>query len=402
MWRKIKLAHFLHYSLYHELPEAEIHFMLKHGPHPEPGLLSPYDLFQENRQLRQQLDDFVHLAKRNERKLKRVQTQELRLISSRSLQELVSNLLMRYRESSRLEWVTLTLIDPEYEIQRLLGGVFDTDNPWAKLIFHLDDRVLRPLYHGGRKPLLGAFDETLHGPMFPNSKLRPHSVALLPLYEHNRLIGSINLGSRHEQRFQQSDGTDFLERLAAIFPLCLENSLNQDRLKKVGLTDPLTGINNRRFFDQRLMEEVLRCQREQTPLVCLFLDVDHFKNINDNYGHPVGDQVLAQLAVLIRNQLRVTDVLARYGGEEFSALLHNTEINEALEIAERIRQTVDQYQFLLPDKDSLHITLSIGIAAYHGTQQCTVDMAGHDLVNNADAALYQAKDSGRNCIIVNT
>ncbi len=363
-------------------------------------LASPRDLIQENRQLREQLQELVSQAKRNERKLKRVQSQELRLISSRSLADLVTNLLIRYRESSHLEWVTLTLIDSEYEIQRLLGASLDSANPWSCVIFHRDEHALRQLFHGSHRPILGAFDADLHGSMFPQTRLLPRSVALLPLYGNSRLIGSINLGSRQEQRFQKSDGTDILERLAAIFPVCLENSLNQDRLKKAGLTDPLTGVNNRRFFDQRLDEEVLRAQRDKKVLACLFLDVDRFKAINDTHGHQVGDQVLAQIAVLIRNQLRVTDVLARYGGEEFSALLYHTDIAEASEIAERIRLTVDLYQFLMPGKNSLHITLSIGIATYHGKNTQPAADVGAQLVAQADDALYQAKHSGRNCIMV--
>ncbi len=372
--------------------------MLKSFRTHEPGLLSPRDLFLENRQLRQQLQELMANARRNERKFKRAQNQELRLISSASLAELVDNLLIRYRESSHLEWVTLTLIDPEYEIQRLLTESGGVAQPRSGVFFLRDDQHLRRLFHSCRRPVLGAYEAEKHSMFFPESRLQPHSVALLPLCDHNRLRGCICLGSRQEQRFLQSDGTDFLERLSAIFPLCLENTLNQDRLKKVGLTDPLTGVNNRRYFDQRLTEEIVRTQRHKKPLTCLFLDVDRFKSVNDTHGHQVGDQVLAQTAVLIRNQLRVTDVLARYGGEEFAALLADTDVAEAREVAERIRYSVEQYLFLLPAQLNLRITLSIGIATFTGAVD-NAEIAGQQLIADADQALYAAKNGGRNCII---
>ena len=114
-----------------------------------------------------------------------------------------------------------------------------------------------------------------------------------PLVRNRQLIGCLNIGSVQQERFIQGSATDFLERLAAIVAVCFENAFNHERLKLLGLLDPLTGIHNRRYFDERLDEEISRSLRQKERLSCLFLDIDHFKQFNDIYGHHIGDLVLA-------------------------------------------------------------------------------------------------------------
>jgi two-component system, cell cycle response regulator len=119
--------------------------------------------------------------------------------------------------------------------------------------------------------------------------------------------------------------TNFIEWLAAVASVCLENVANNERLKHIGLTDALTGVHNRRYFDQRLREEVDRALRKGQPLSCLLVDVDHFKHVNDKHGHLIGDAVLREVAEQIKDQLRLSDAMARYGGEEFAVLLVQTD-----------------------------------------------------------------------------
>src|SRR5690606_37527232 len=111
------------------------------------------------------------------------------------------------------------------------------------------------------------------------------SVALLPLMRRDRLVGSLNLGSRDASRFGERLATDFLDHLAMIAAFCLESSANRARLVRSGLTDVLTGWHTRRYLQTRLQEELARCRRDATPLTCLMIDADHFKPINDRYGH---------------------------------------------------------------------------------------------------------------------
>jgi diguanylate cyclase (GGDEF)-like protein len=183
--------------------------------------------------------------------------------------------------------------------------------------------------------------------------------------------------------------------------ICLENATNLERLKRVGLTDSLTGINNRRFFDQRLIEETARAQRTNEPLACLFMDVDHFKAVNDRHGHQLGDQVLREIAGLIREQLRASDVLGRYGGEEFSALLVNANSESAMEIAERIRSVIEKQSFSTPEDQLMSVTISIGVATLSmESADIESEKLSEDLVERADQAVYQAKHNGRNLVVL--
>ncbi len=225
-------------------------------------------------------------------------------------------------------------------------------------------------------------------------------MALLPLMRQDELIGSLNLGSAQLDRFSSSRGTFFLDRLAANLSICLENALNLERLKLIGLTDYLTGLSNRRYFEARCQEDVAHARRHNQPLVCMFLDIDHFKHINDTFGHLTGDKVLGEIARLIRQELRNGDIVARYGGEEFVVLMPQTTSSHAHDIAERIRAALASKPVQpLPGK-TIPVTLSIGISALpekHAASDATV---AQEMLGGADAALYKAKQTGRNRIVI--
>ena len=361
-------------------------------------------LAEEHQKLKQQLDTVISQARENEQKMQRFQAQELRLIGARSLAALIQNVLYNYRTAFALDAVSLVLYDPQYEIHRILDEEGTRLAELSNLLFITERHLLNELYAGNMAPQLGAFNAQAHSALFAKSIPRLRSVALLPLVRYGELIGSLNLGSINEQRFTKASATDFLERLSTIVAICLENTANHERLKRVGLTDSLTGVNNRRFFDQRIGEEIARALRTREPLACLIIDIDHFKQINDHYGHQAGDQILHQSAALIRDQLRNSDVLARYGGEEFAAVLPNTNTRSAFEIAERIRENIAQHPFSVKENthaQSLSITLSIGIAVMGaGTIPTDIEPLVAGLVKKADIALYEAKNAGRNCVAV--
>ncbi len=166
------------------------------------------------------------------------------------------------------------------------------------------------------------------------------------------------------------------------------------QLEQLAVTDYLTNLYNRRYFMQRGEEEFKRENRINQPLTLLMLDIDKFKHVNDAYGHAVGDQVLQQLATIFKSNLREIDILARLGGEEFAMLLPNTGLEEALLLAERVRQAVESTRINLLNGDvQLSVTISIGVTAY-SEKMSTIS----DLLRKADKALYRAKHSGRNCV----
>ena len=160
-------------------------------------------------------------------------------------------------------------------------------------------------------------------------------------------------------------------------------------LEKLSVTDGLTSLTNRRALMQRLQEESLRSARTKHPFAVIMVDVDHFKSYNDTYGHPAGDEVLRQLAVVLRDATRTIDCVGRYGGEEFAIILPETHAQGAVEVAERIRARVEGERF--PERA---MTVSVGVAVYPADGD-----SGEKVLEVADAGLYQAKHGGRNRVV---
>jgi diguanylate cyclase (GGDEF)-like protein len=225
------------------------------------------------------------------------------------------------------------------------------------------------------------------------------SIAILPLTLKGTLLGSINFGSNDAVRFTSRYATDFLSHLAVIASFALENAVNRARLLRSGFTDVLTGWHNRRYLQVRLMEELARSRRDHSELVCLMLDLDHFKQVNDTHGHAAGDEVLRELAQRVELQVRASDVAARYGGEEFVVLLPHTGVGAGEALAERIRRAVsaDPVSF---DEGQVTVTASIGIASVLPGEGDDLKTVGDSLLARADVALYRAKAAGRNRVEV--
>ncbi|MDD8058364.1 GGDEF domain-containing protein [Shewanella metallivivens] len=171
-------------------------------------------------------------------------------------------------------------------------------------------------------------------------------------------------------------------------------------LKQENNTDPLTGIFNRRYLDNYLNKETTKAQSFTLPLSVCLIDIDHFKNINDNYGHPVGDLVLKSIAKNIKESLRDSDVLTRYGGEEFVVVLPGTQVSTSYKLAERLRKNIESLQVAIPGKSgqnelTVKVTISIGVTEL--SLECKDYMC---LIKNADTALYRAKNNGRNQVFI--
>ncbi len=172
-------------------------------------------------------------------------------------------------------------------------------------------------------------------------------------------------------------------------------SLNQ-KLEKIAITDELTGMFNRRYFFSRFVAEFERCKRFSQSLACVMIDIDHFKKINDTYGHLYGDEALRNTALGIRGCTRIIDIAARYGGEEFAVILPTTDKEGALIIGNRIRDEIDKMAFPVKGLGKIaRFTVSLGIASYP-KDASTIE----ELINNADRALYKAKGLGKNRVVL--
>ncbi|MCC4263338.1 diguanylate cyclase [Oceanimonas baumannii] len=193
------------------------------------------------------------------------------------------------------------------------------------------------------------------------------------------------------------------ERTLELGRFSMQNVSHQARLeqqlKELAHKDPLTGVANRRWFDELAERELARAHRVGMPLTLIELDIDHFKKVNDTYGHDAGDEVLKALAEHCQNSLRTTDVLARFGGEEFVILLPDTSLEQGVHKAEQIRQALGRLRVIVMNNIEIRFTVSLGVATLSGAHQSI-----QALLKSADQALYKAKNSGRNkvCAVAHT
>ena len=356
-------------------------------------------LQEDNRRLRRELQTLAREAENNEAIFRRFHQLELSLLNANSLISLLDRMTRETQDILSLDEVSLVLHDPEREVASLLvcGGPTRRISPRVVLVDQASD--CSPGGSSLNRPWLGPFRKE-HSNLF-HAPERVRSVALLPLLSQGCLFGSLNLASADPARYTRSHAYDFHSRLAAVSSLCLQNAINRERLVISGHTDLLTRWYNRRYMEMRLPEELARAVRYAEPLSCLLFDVDHFKQINDCYGHVAGDDVLREMAARIKKGLRVSDLAVRYGGEEFVVFLIRTTREEAAIVAERIRSCVADGPFRADKRHSLTVTVSVGVADLAAAAHARDARAlGKALLEKADTALYQAKAQGRNRVVL--
>jgi diguanylate cyclase (GGDEF)-like protein len=246
-----------------------------------------------------------------------------------------------------------------------------------------------------RKPLLvsAAQVEQVYGRGEPGGQIHEVVSAIIaPLLLGEETLGVISLESYRPHAFTPAD-LNLLVSFAATATTAIHNAQLHAEVQKQAITDMLTGLYNRRGFNELGRREVERALRFGRPLTAIMLDIDYFKNVNDLYGHLVGDKILVGMASRFVQELRQIDLLGRYGGDEFVALLPETDLDSAVSVADRLRKVVSEAAFThgaLPVK----ITLSAGVAAI--SADCK-DLT--NLVQKADVALYEAKRTGRDRVV---
>lgn len=357
----------------------------------------------ENQALRARMAYLLEQLERNHDIMGRHQAFDLEIVGAATFPELIGTIFRTLPVVSELDGVTLSLVDEGDDILVVMEklGVDFSAFPQMLFVHHTGDLGFMPAAEGAPPlPLLGPFDAAVHGARFPASDVVLRSVALVPLLRNKRLIGSLNLASSDAARFTPALGTDFIEHMASIIAICLENVISNEMLKYIGLTDALTGVYNRRYIDRRLLEEIARARRQHYCIACMYIDIDHFKRVNDTHGHQGGDEVLREVAARIRQELRRSDALGRFGGEEFVVLLIDADLASATFVAERIRASIAGTPFELPGAALASVSVSIGVASLPSqSDQLAIEVVAQQLVAHADQALYQAKANGRNLVV---
>jgi len=363
---------------------------------------------EENQLLREKLGRLLKEARRNEQTQSSFDDFTLSVVAAQGPKKLF-HLLLKTQKNLRIDKILLCLVDRYHEVERLLTENYQHNYPGLSFIDTKTSRLL--ISDIPDRPVLGTRIMRKYDWLINIKDINKyHSAALLPLKRGSETIGIQLLLSKDPERYTKNDGTTFLQKLSAMVAISIENCINRQRTLELGYQDGLTNAYNRRYFDQRLKHEIERCIRKKTDLVCLFIDVDFFKQVNDHYGHQVGDAVLIRLVALMHEQVRSSDIVARYGGEEFAIILPDTGIQLAHEVAERIRSEVADDKLIINDK-ALNITVSIGLASLsqirHQVNNNKKDSLnkkaeGLDklLLGKADEALYQAKQTGRNQVVI--
>jgi diguanylate cyclase (GGDEF)-like protein len=215
------------------------------------------------------------------------------------------------------------------------------------------------------------------------------SVLAIPLFSENTVNAFLVVFSERRDAFNPFL-IELLKVLANQASLGLSNAFLHEEIRMMAFTDGLTGLYNHRHFQEKLRGEFKRAERYNEKITLILTDIDHFKKINDTYGHPAGDAVLKSFSETIKSTVREIDIPARYGGEEFAILVVRADKKEAKKIAERIRKNVMDHEFKA-DRQSLRVTVSLGIASYPSDAS-----SKEELLEKADQALYGAKEGGRN------
>ncbi len=221
---------------------------------------------------------------------------------------------------------------------------------------------------------------------------------VFPLMCDEKVLGAI-VAHNHFEKLNKQEELMLLE-ISKQVSLTISTAMKNGKILKDATLDALTGINNRRQFEIRLKQEIATAKRQNSSLCAIMMDIDHFKSVNDTYGHAVGDLVLKNVSKIIQKEIREYDIASRYGGEEFSIILPYTEKEEAAKVAQRLRAAVEKKKIDISDfniegVDEISVTISLGVNEF--------DRAEEDpsvLYKNADKALYTAKETGRNKVVI--
>jgi len=261
-----------------------------------------------------------------------------------------------------------------------ISSALQTSLDFSELINIFCNKILSTIPHNSAEYINEEFDLK-----FVRGVIARHSCSYALKVEDQQL-GELKL--TRSQRFSKEELL-MLESLLCCLIYPLRNATLFHQALKMAFTDPLTQTHNRAAFNDTLRREIKRAERTEQGLSIIFLDVDHFKMINDRYGHSTGDLALTSVAQWIKQSVRASDVVFRYGGEEFVIILTDTQLEDAAVLAERIRSNIEAHALAF-GLSVLHITVSLGVSSLQAADNMD------SLIKRADTAMYQAKQRGRN------
>lgn len=339
-----------------------------------------------------------------------------RLVSQSLEQEdLFSNLTLALNEVIKFRNFSLFLFDEEDDKLRAVisNGIFGPNVKIDHLVFRNGEGVAGWSFKHNVPIKVSDIHKDSKYVQLIGGKLKSGSMMCCPLVYQDRKIGVMNVDSTETSHFTERDFV-FFTSISSLIAVALSNSMHFKEVREQSVTDELTGLINYRFFQKRLRDQVFLAMENNLNLSLLMIDIDHFKEINDTFGHQNGNLILQQLSRIFHDFFRKDDIIARFGGEEFAIILTGTPEDRAAEIAETVRARVETYKFKIENerRPYIDLTVSIGVASNDlddmipaqvedgsSLSLSNIGFATHQLVKSADTALYRAKSAGRNKVI---
>ena len=314
-------------------------------------------------------------------------------ISLLSLDGISTVLVNRLPSILSIHFFTLFLYDKDKRMLNLISH----NRPDIESSFSLplaSSPIMEAAILSGKYILEDSFIDSKYYRKSDNKFFKKDYFATIPLKIEKEIVGVLNINDGEKVSFNVSN-LDFVLKLSEFISMTVSNAVLYERTKKLSVTDGLTGISNRPNMEQVLRSEFERSMRYGAPLSVVLLDVDHFKGVNDTYGHQKGDEILVAFASLLKKFCRANDTAARYGGEEFLMILPQSNAQGAFKIAERVREEMMKLNFT-GNESHFSVTTSCGVVELDRDFIKSTDQ----LVTMADQALYEAKNSGRNKTVI--
>ena len=314
-------------------------------------------------------------------------------ISLLSLEEISAVLVDRLPSILSIHYFTLFIYDKDKRKLNLMCH----NRPDIESSFSLSlssSPIMEAAILSGKYILEQSFIDSKYNRKSGSKFFKEDYFATIPLKIEKEIVGVLNINDGEQVSFDVSN-LDFVLKLSEFISMTVSNAILYEKTKILSVTDGLTGISNRPNMEQVLQSEFERSMRYGAPLSVVLLDVDHFKVVNDTYGHQKGDEILVAVASLLKTFCRANDIAARYGGEEFLMILPQSNAQGAFKIAERVREELMKLNFT-GNGSNFSVTTSCGVAELDRDDMKNADQ----LISAADHALYEAKNGGRNKTII--
>ena len=314
-------------------------------------------------------------------------------ISLLSLEEISAVLVDRLPSILSIHFFTLFLYDKDKQKLNLMCH----NRPDIESSFSLSlssSLIMESAVLSGQYILGQRFKDSKYYRGSNNKFFKKDFFVTIPLKIEKEIVGVLNINDGEQDSFEESS-LEFVLDISDFISMSVSNAILYEQTKQLAVTDGLTGISNRPNMEQALQNEFERSMRYGAPLSVVLLDVDHFKGVNDTYGHQKGDEILVAIASLLKKVCRANDIAARYGGEEFLMILPQSNAQGAFKIAERLREEMMKMNFT-GNESNFSVTTSCGVAELDRDFIKNTDQ----LVDMADQALYEAKNSGKNKTII--